>query len=91
MSDAYRTHYQPAANQLLPGADPYIASLVQPMFLSTKTPSRGRLEGHASSLDDSCEFSFSMMAESAFGGARRCAPQRAMRTAASRREARAFA
>jgi hypothetical protein len=31
MPNAYRSHYRPAAQQLIPGADPYILSLVRSM------------------------------------------------------------
>ncbi len=55
MSNAYRTHYLPAAQQLVPGADPYILSLFEGVgrpTVSRATTSR-RLERHAEALSAS--------------------------------------
>jgi hypothetical protein len=87
MSDAYRTHYLPAACQLLPGADPYIASLVLPMFQGAKTLSRNRLERHSQALSDGCEFHPTSPHATPPVRDRRCAPKQMALAARGRREA----
>ncbi len=49
MRDAFRSHYQPACDELIPGADPYIAGLVarcgrasDPGDVASHSPHRGQ-------------------------------------------------
>lgn len=98
MPNAYRAHFQPAAEQFLPGADPYILSLVQ-AIIRPAAP-RGGVERDLERRSEALSASFDRGAEPfviwqergsdclEIRVDRRCAPRRWAQSG-RRREARA--